>query len=145
MSAGRICSREVDLVAPEESALAAARRMAEKRVGTLLVLNEDKKPVGLITDRDLVLRVLAAGRDPRATPVAEIMTPGPQVIREDDPIELALGLMRAGGFRRVPVVDYQGQLVGILSLDDVLALLAEEFAHIGGILDRQMPTQKPVL
>jgi CBS domain-containing protein len=137
MSVGRICCREVDLATVGESVLEAARRLAGQGVGTLLVLNQAKEPVGIITDRDLVLRVLAAGKDPQLTRVGDVMTRDLKVVHEDCPIEEALGLMRAGSFRRLPVVDGHGQLVGILSLDDVLALLAEEFAHIGGVLERQ--------
>lgn len=137
MSVGRICCREVQLAAADETVVAAARRIGEERVGTLLVLNEAKEPIGLITDRDLVLRVIATGKDPQTTHVEEIMTRAPKVIREDTPIEAALGLMRTGSFRRLPVVNQLGELVGILSLDDVLALLAEEFAYIGSVVEQR--------
>lgn len=137
MSVGRICVRDVNLASPDETAQVAARRMAEQRVGTLVVLDAAKRPVGLLTDRDLVVRVLAAAADPGAATVADIMMREPKTITEDGPIESALALMRAGAFRRLPVVDRDGRLVGILSLDDILALLAEEFAHIGGILNQQ--------
>ena len=137
MSVGRICVRDVNLASPDETVQVAARRMAEQRVGTLVVLDAAKQPVGLLTDRDLVVRVLAVGADPGAATVADIMTREPKTIAEDSPIESALALMRAGAFRRLPVVDHDGRLVGILSLDDILALLAEEFAHIGGILNQQ--------
>ena len=102
-----------------------------------MVLDERRQPIGVVTDRDLVVRVIGSGKDPETTPVGVVMTRKPKVVDEDSPIESALGLMRAAGFRRVPVVDRQGKLVGILSLDDVLALLAEEFAHIGAIVNRQ--------
>ncbi len=139
MSVGRVCCREVNIAAPEESVVDAARRLGGQRVGTLVILNAAKEPVGLVTDRDLVVRVLATDRDPHRTQVGDVMTRHPKVITEDGSLEAALGLMRAGGFRRLPVVDHQGRLVGIVSLDDVLALLAEEFADIGGILQRQRP------
>jgi CBS domain-containing protein len=137
MSVGRICSREIDIAEANETARDAARRMLQRGVGTLVVLNDERQPIGLVTDRDLVLRVLAPARDPETTRVREIMTADPKVLREDSPIEGALGLMRAGSFRRVPIVDAAGRLVGILTLDDVLSLLAEEFGHIGGLLEGQ--------
>ena len=137
MSVGRICCREVDLVSPQETVTEAAQRMGERGVGTLVVLDEGKRPLGLVTDRDLVVRVLAAGRDAGATPVGEIMTRAPKVVHEESAIEDALALMRAGSFRRLPVVDREGRLAGIVSVDDVLALLAEEFAHIGGVIERR--------
>jgi CBS domain-containing protein len=139
MSVGRICLRDVDLAEPGESASEAARRMRERGVGTLLVLDQAKRPVGLVTDRDLAMRVVAAGRDPRRVTVRQVMTPHPRTAGENTPIESALSLMHSGGFRRLPIVDDDGRLVGILSLDDVLALLAEEFASIRALLERVAP------
>ena len=137
MSIGRICCREVFTATIAERALVAARRMAAEGVGTLVIVDASRTPVGVLTDRDLVVRVLAAGKAPDAVSLADVMTPAPKVAMEDGPIEAALRLMRAGGFRRVPVVDRNGALVGILSLDDVLALLAEELTQVGGIVGRQ--------
>ena len=131
------------LGAADESVAAAAQRMAEKGVGTLVILNQAQRPVGLVTDRDLVVRVLAAGKDPQTTPLGDVMTRDPKVISEEGPIESALGLMRAGGFRRLPVVNRDGVLVGVLSLDDVLALFAEEFVQIGGLLQQPKPPPIP--
>jgi CBS domain-containing protein len=139
MSVGCICIREIDLAEPGESVLRAARRMRERRVGTLVIVDDVGKPVGLITDRDLALRVVAAGGDPRAVSVGEVMTEDPKTVTESTPIESALFLMRSGSFRRLPVVNEDGKLVGILSLDDVLGLLAEEFVLIGGLLAREAP------
>lgn len=102
-------------------------------------MSDTKQPIGMVTDRDLVLRVLAAGKDPQTTSVHDVMTRDPQVVGEDTPIESALTLMRTGSFRRIPVVNRERELVGILSLDDVLALIAEEFTHIGAILEQQEP------
>lgn len=139
LAIGSLCTREVDLADAEETVLDAARRMRERRVGTLVVVDGVGRPVGLVTDRDLAVRVLADGRDPRRTSVAEVMTFRPRTVGEDTPIEAALSLMRSGGFRRLPVVNDDEKLVGIVSLDDVLALLAEEFASIGALLDREAP------
>ncbi len=139
MSAGRICIREVDVADAEESATQAAKRMQQRGVGTLVVLNAANQPVGIVTDRDLVERVMAEDRDPSATPLTAVMTRNPRMIREDDSIEAALALMRSGRFRRLPVVNRDKQLVGLLSLDDVLMLLAEEFAQIGQLLERETP------
>jgi CBS domain-containing protein len=139
MSVARICVREIDLADASESVLEAACRMEERRVGTLVIVDDAGKPAGLLTDRDLALRVVAAGRDPRATPVGEVMTVHPKTVSEGTPIESALSLMRSGSFRRLPVVNDDGKLVGIVSLDDVLGLLAEEFALIGRLLEREAP------
>jgi CBS domain-containing protein len=139
MSVARICLREVDIADASESVLEAARRMRERRVGTLVIVDDAGKPVGLLTDRDLALRVVAAGGDPRGMSVGDVMTAHPKTVSESTPIEAALSLMRSGSFRRLPVVNEDGKLVGIVSLDDVLSLLAEEFELIGGLLEREAP------
>jgi CBS domain-containing protein len=138
MSSGRICSRDVDTAHYDESVLDSARRMRDRQVGTVIVV-DDMKPVGILTDRDLTVRVLAAGLDPQATRVSEVMTPSPTTISEDDSIETAVSYMRAGRFRRLPVVGRDGRLIGILALDDVLELVAEELADIGQLLKREAP------
>ncbi len=140
MSVGRICTRVVDLADPEETVQAAAQRMWERKVGTLVILNPAKEPVGLLTDRDLVVRVLAQGKDPRQTFVAEVMTRDPRTVTEETPIEHALSLMRSGAFRRVPVVRADGTLAGLVSLDDILSLLAEEFREVGALVEKEMPS-----
>lgn len=139
MSVGRICVRDVDLADADERIWQAAERMHQRAVGTLVVLNDAKEPMGIVTDRDLTERVLAQRRDPNVVSVGEVMTPDPKTISEDASIESALSLMRSGRFRRLPVVDRAGQLVGLLSLDDVMMLLAEEFTQIGQLLDRETP------
>ena len=139
MSVGRICSREVDLAEPQESAHQAAGRMHSRMVGTLVVLDEENRPIGILTDRDLAVRVVAEGRSPTETTVEQVMTPDPHKLSEHAPIEEALGVMRAGRVRRLPVVDHEGALVGLLSLDDVLGLLAEEFRDIGQLLEEESP------
>lgn len=139
MSVGRICVRDVDLADAEETVGQAAQRMHQRGVGTLVILGAAKQPVGIITDRDLVERVLAVGRDPLSTSVGDVMTRDPKTISEDGAIESALSLMRSGRCRRVPVVDHEDQLVGLVSLDDVLMLLAEEFKEVGSLLERETP------
>jgi CBS domain-containing protein len=139
MSAGRICVREVDVISPQESAQAAAARMHDRKVGTLVVIDEQRMPIGIVTDRDLTVRVLAEGRDGSQTTVAEVMSAAPATVSEQTPIEDALRLMRSGAFRRVPVDDEDGRLAGLLSLDDILDLLAEEFRDIGQLIQEEQP------
>ena len=140
MSVGRICVREVDLTDPTESVQIAARRMHDRKVGTLVVSDNAKRPIGMLTDRDLAVRVVAAGLDPASTTVADVMTRDPCCVPEETPIETALKLMRAGPYRRLPVVDQAEALVGVVSLDDILSLLTEEFNEIGTLLKREDPS-----
>ncbi|QDT86142.1 CBS domain-containing protein [Gimesia chilikensis] len=139
MTAGRICTREVDLVDQNESVQVAAERMNSRNVGTLIVLDEESHPIGMLTDRDLALRVVGKGRDAIETTIADIMTRFPCSISEDTSIEAALTKMRSGGFRRLPVVDQEGKLIGVLTLDDILELLCEEFTEIGKLIQKESP------
>ena len=93
------------------------------------------------TDRDLVLRALSHDATPCETRVGAVMTRNPRTVSEAAPIEQALSLMRSGGFRRLPVVRADGTLVGLISLDDILSLLAEEFAQIGSLVEKEMPSR----
>jgi CBS domain-containing protein len=138
MSTGRICSRIIATVAPMENIRAAARRMADHRVGTLVAVEGDR-PVGIVTDRDIALRVVAEGLDPDLTPVSAILTTPLRSVHESMPIQEALSLMASAGTRRIVVTGDHGELAGILSLDDVLDLLIEEADTIGRLLGKQQP------
>ena len=139
MSVGRICVREVDTAQPDESVAIAAQRMHQRAVGTLVVVNSAFQVIGIVTDRDLVSRVLAKGLSPLETAVRDVMTMAPKSIFEETPIETAILTMRTGRFRRLPVIDRANTLLGLLTLDDVLMLLAEEFTQIGRLLKRETP------
>lgn len=139
MNAGRICTKSVDTVAPEESVLSASRRMSDRNVGTLVVVNPHNQPLGILTDRDLVVRVLARGVEPVGTTVRQVMTRDIEAVTEESSVEDALRIMRRGGCRRIPVVNAETGLVGILTLDDILKSLAAEFSDIGRVLRDQSP------
>jgi signal-transduction protein with cAMP-binding, CBS, and nucleotidyltransferase domain len=136
MSVGRICARTVHVAGPGESAREAARRMVKERVGTLVVLGGDQRPMGFVTDRDLMFRCVAEGRDPAKTPLEMVMSTPVVTVPEELPIEDALVRMAEAGVRRLAVLDRAGCLAGVLALDDVLELLAEESAAIGRIVGR---------
>ena len=139
MSAGKICTRVVASAAPSETVRVAARRMADHNVGSLAVLDAARRPVGVLTDRDIVLRIVSWGRDPESALVEDAMTAPARTVGEDTPIEDALGLMRSAAVRRLVVVDEAGTAVGVLSVDDVLELLAEEATAVGALLRREVP------
>lgn len=141
MTVSKICCRSVDSASGEDSALIAAKRMQSRNVGTLVVLDKKQRPIGLVTDRDLTLRVLAEGLDAATTSVRDVMTSGVKTISEECPIEEALEIMREGPFRRIPVVNGRDQLTGIVSVDDVIHPLADEFRSIGDLLNAESPAQ----
>jgi CBS domain-containing protein len=139
MTVAQVCQREIDTAETLESVRIAAQRMASRCVGTLLVLDARGRPVGILTDRDIALRVVADGRPASETTVAEVMTRDPKTISELAPIEDALALMRLHAVRRLPVVSPQGQLVGVVTLDDVLASVAEEMWQMGRVIRNSSP------
>jgi CBS domain-containing protein len=114
------------LVAPSSMrVIDAARMMAEKQAGAVLVI-DDHHLVGIFTERDAVFRVMAAGRDPQATTLAEVMTPAPVTIAPDKPLGTALAIMHKRGFRHLPVVDGD-RVLGIVSARNALDPDLEDF------------------
>jgi CBS domain-containing protein len=109
----------------------AARRMREANVGAVIVVDEGKL-IGIVTDRDITVRAVARGLDPKATPLADICSNATYTIAPDDNIDQALAVMRENAVRRVPVVDGGNQAVGILSLGD-LALERDPRSVLGRI------------
>jgi CBS domain-containing protein len=96
----------------------AARLMKQRNVGSVVVVEEGHL-VGIFTERDALFRVLAAGRDPAATRLSEVMTPQPQTMHPDEPFVRALRVMHEGKFRHLPVVEF-GRPIGIVSVRDAL-------------------------
>jgi len=139
MSVGRICTRVVETVTAEDDVVVAARRMKTERVGTLVVLDSEGRPEGILTDRDIALRIVGEIRDPEKTRVSDIMTAPVDAINEDTTIDWALHRMADRGVRRLVVVDDDGVMAGLLSMDDVLALLIEEAEDLGALLRQQLP------
>ena len=139
MSVGRICQRDVDTARITETARVAAQRMAARNVGSLVVTGGDGKPVGIVTDRDLALRCVAAGLEPDVATIDGLMSGEPVTIRETESIERALGRMRENEIRRLVVVNDDADLVGVVSLDDVLAMLAIDLKRASGLLEVSSP------
>lgn len=125
---GNLIHRDKLLTAvPEATVDAAARLMAQRGVGAVLVV-EDRKLVGIFTERDAVFRVIAQGRDVRTTRLGEVMTASPITIDPDKSFGYALLLMHEKGFRHMPVLD-SGDLIGIVSARNALDPDLEEFIH----------------
>ena len=131
MKVGSICRREVVTVAPHIDLVSAAQVMREKHVGFLVVVEPEPqtiygRPIGVLTDRDIVVSVVARGADAKALTVADLMKRYPAMVDEADPLEQALHTMRRMGVRRLPVVGAEGMLFGVIALDDMLAVLCGE-------------------
>lgn len=140
MSAGEFCSRDVVVTEKNASIISAARLMREHHVGNVIVVEQRggiRVPVGIVTDRDLVMEVLAKDVPVNACTVGDIMTFDLVTANETDGIWDTLQRMRARSVRRVPVVSGTGALVGILSADDLLELLSEELSSLAKIIGHQ--------
>jgi CBS domain-containing protein len=103
----------------EMTVRAACRLMAEKRIGAMLIV-ENNKIVGIFTERDALNKVLATSVDPDTTTLAQVMVSNPMTIGSDKPLGFALAMMADGGFRHVPVVDGNGAPLGMVSARDAL-------------------------
>lgn len=128
-----ICIRGVVCIAPDASVLDAARAMREHHVGCLVVAERrdgDARPLGVLTDRDIVLAVVAPDIAVDVLTVGDVMSPQPHTCREDDELFGVLQTMRRHGVRRLPVVDDDGRLTGIVSADDVIAAFGMEVTEL---------------
>jgi CBS domain-containing protein len=141
MTAGTACIRVIATASPTESVRVAARRMAEHGVGSLVVVAADTtdRAVGILTDRDIVIRCIATNGDPDRTPVVKVMSAPVQVVGEDASIEDAVSKMAVAGIRRLIVMGKDHSIVGILSLDDILDLLSLDAHSIGRVVEKQNP------
>lgn len=140
MNAGEICNREVVIARRDMRLGEAAKLMADYHVGSLVVAvdrGQERVPVGIITDRDLTLAVLAKGVDPRTLEVGEVMSGELVTVREEDSVTEVLRVMRERGVRRVPVLATDGALIGIVSIDDVLDIVAEQLRDVVRAIARE--------
>ena len=132
------CRRPASTIRPEETLLRAAERMAGERVGTLVV-TDDGRPVGMVTDRDVALGVVADGLGADVTRVARLAAAPPVTAPEHLPLGEASARMRGHGVRRMPVVDAQGRVVGVLAADDLVRLVAQELTALADVAAEQVP------
>lgn len=132
MSVISVRSCDVNTASSDETVQSAAQKMHARNVGTLVVVNSVRQPLGIITDRDLATRVIAEGRDPARTKVCDVMTADPVTIDINASLEEAVRVMRSLRCQRLPVLNSStGELQGILSLDNILELFADELESIG--------------
>jgi CBS domain-containing protein len=147
MAVGELCNRAVVVAEKSLSVVDAARLMRQHHVGDLVVVEERagaRRPVGIVTDRDIVVEVVASAVDPDALVVGDIMGPDVASVRETEGVFEALRYMRDKGVRRLPIVDREGALVGILTLDDVLGLLAEEMTELAKLVTHERQREATV-
>jgi len=140
MPIGEFCNREVVFATRETSIPEAAQLMRKFHVGDLVVVDEvDRKrvPVGIVTDRDIVIEIVSQSLDFNEFSVGDIMSPQLISVQEKEGVFETIRLMRAKGIRRIPVVNQEGGLEGIVSADDILDLLAEEMTELAKVVPRE--------
>ena len=140
MPIGEICNREVVMLEINHTVLSAAKLMRKHHVGDLLVVKKSNGsciPISIVTDRDLVVEVMAPEIDPSVLTVGDIMPRNLATVKENTGVFETIQHMRVRGVRRMPVVDESGNLVGVVTLDDLLGLLAEELGLLTKLIEHE--------
>lgn len=146
MKTGEFCNREVVVASRDMDVLEAAKLMRHYHVGNLVVVDEEDAgrptPVGIFTDRDIVVELLAKDVDPALFSIGEVMTFELTTAREDEDVVDTVKKMKERGIRRIPVVDGKNHLVGILALEDVIELIAEELSDLVALCRTEQKVEK---
>ncbi|MDB5756063.1 MAG: histidine kinase [Massilia sp.] len=145
MRIGEICTTSPIACSRDESIQGAALLMRTNHVGDVIVVDQpdgEQIPVGILTDRDIIVSVIALGLDPASLLVGDIMSDDLLACSENDDVYETIELMRQRGIRRMPVVNAHGTLSGIVSVDDLLGFLAEEMGELARIAPHQQSQEK---
>ncbi|MGD8515124.1 MAG: CBS domain-containing protein [Granulosicoccaceae bacterium] len=145
MSAGEYCNREVIVVDKAESVREAIRLMRSNHVGDVVVVEQQGNltvPLGILTDRDIVIEILAEEVALDTVTIGDVMSYELVTVGEDTMLMDAIKLMRSKGVRRLPVVDQQGGLVGLLTVDDVLDLIVEQMSDLVALVSNQISKEQ---
>ena len=137
ISLERFCREPVVTIQPTQSVRDAARLMRDRHVGAVLVVDGDR-PIGIVTDRDIVMRAIIEGRDPNTTPVRDVMSGSLTVVGSDQKIDDAVVAIRTAGIRRLPIVNAAGKAIGIVTLDDLVVLMAGELNLVAGAVQQNV-------
>ena len=140
MPIGEVCVRDVVVADKTTTIQEAARLMRQHHVGNLVVVdapNGNRSPSGIVTDRDIVISVVATRLDPAVFTLGDLVMQELVTAREDQGIFETIQQMRANGIRRMPIVNLHNSLVGIVSVDDLIQLLAVELSELGKLISRE--------
>ena len=141
MSAGEYCNRDVVIIDRRESLREAINLMRDQHVGDVVVVDRQKEravPLGILTDRDIVVEIMARDVDIDSVNVSDVMSYELVTVQEDTKLLDAIKTMRNKGVRRLPVLNQQGGLEGILTTDDILELIAEQLTDIVTLVAREI-------
>ena len=132
MMIGDLCNKDLAVAYLDDTLYEAAKLMRQRHVGSLIVVSKDEnglRPIGIITDRDIIIEVVAEEINLKSITLKDIMTTHPIFARENDGIYETLQSMCEKGVRRIPVVDIQGYLIGIITTDDILKILSDKLSN----------------
>lgn len=144
MNVGEICSREVYVARPTEPLTQAAREMCRRNVGTVVVVErqgELVRPIGIVTDRDIVRGLINSEARIDELEIGSVMTWSPLAVQENSDINDAIEFLSDSAIRRAPVISDDGDLVGIVSIDDLLPIVSEELGALAKLIERR--TRRP--
>jgi len=145
MRVGEYCKHGVVTIDPSADCVAIAQLMRDEHVGFLVVVQEGdpkRKPLGVVTDRDLVLQVCARDVDMHGVTAADVMSRDPLIARENDDLSDLMQAMRIDGFRRVPVVNENGALIGIIAIDDAIDVIAGLLCDVSGSIRNEQRQER---
>lgn len=136
MKTSELCTRDVVTATAATSLTELSKLMRKNHVGSVVVTGDGggRKPLGIVTDRDIVVEVLAMGLNPGTVTAGDIMTIAPAVSRQEDDALWALKIMRDRGVRRLPVVDDKGDLAGMLAFDDLMQHVGTTLGDIAQVI-----------
>lgn len=140
MFVGEYCNRNVLIVGRGDSVIKAAKLMRQHHVGELLVVelrNGERSPIGILTDRDIVIDVIAEEANLSAISVEDIMSYKIITANENDDLMSTIKRMRNNGIRRIPVVNIAGGLIGVLSINDIMDVITEQLIDIDQIIENE--------
>ena len=148
MRIGELCTRAVVTCRRDTSAQELAQLMRDRHVGDVVVVDADAggaTPVGIVTDRDVIVRIVAHGVDPKLVRAEDLIVGGLVTALESEGLYDAIWHMRSKGVRRLPVVDQHNHLLGMLTADDVVRFLAEELTELAHAVPHQRKLEAQAL
>jgi CBS domain-containing protein len=139
MTVTDLMREDVVTAAGDATAADLARQMRDEGVGSVVVVDDEARPAGVVTDRDLAVEVVADGGDPTALTADQVMTGPPETVGTDTGVMELCDRLNEASVRRMPVVDDDGTLAGIVTLDDLTVLLTDELGALAGVVEAESP------
>jgi CBS domain-containing protein len=137
MSVGEHCQRNPVTIRRDLTIREVAKQMEQQDAGCVVAVDDDQRPVGILTDRDITIRVLRLGLDPDETQAGDVMESGVETVRENTGLTTAMRRMRADAVRRLPVVDEEGRLVGVFHWSAALGIVSNELCQAAQVAAAQ--------